>query len=343
MLDERADQLQLRPMVAQNTAKLGTAFTETIDYLHGTTTGISAFDRARTLQAVVDPASQPSDFGRPGHIHPLRARDGGVFERPGQTEAAVDVSRLSGLYPSGIVCEIMNDDGTMMRLPDLRKFADAHGLKIISVDDLIKYRTMRENFVTERVRVHFPTEFGEFTLIHFQDRYKKDDHLAIVKGQLPLQGPVLVRAHSECLTGDIFGSARCDCGPQLETALRTIEEAGQGVVVYLRQEGRGIGLGPKLQAYHLQDQGLDTVEANIRLGFRADLRRYGACAQILKQLGITDVRLMTNNPVKVKELEMFGIHVSERVPIVMPPTSVNRAYLETKRDKMGHILNIDEL
>ncbi|MFZ5432702.1 MAG: bifunctional 3,4-dihydroxy-2-butanone-4-phosphate synthase/GTP cyclohydrolase II [Calditrichota bacterium] len=340
MTDERADQLNLPPMVSQNTALKGTAFTVTIDYIHGTTTGISAADRATTIRAIANPATQPDDFARPGHVHPLRARPGGVYERIGQTEAAVDLSRLAGLFPSGVMCEIMNEDGTMMRRPALREFANRHGLKMISVEDLIKYRTKHELFMQERVRVKFPTRYGHFTLIHFEDIYQRKDHLAIVKGTLPTSGPVLVRAHSECLTGDVLGSARCDCGWQLATALEKIEHEGCGVVVYMRQEGRGIGLGPKLQAYKLQDEGLDTVEANIRLGFRPDLRNYGACAQILRQLGVYEVRLMTNNPRKVSELESFGIRVHERVPLEMPMTDLNRSYLEAKRDKLGHLLLI---
>jgi 3,4-dihydroxy 2-butanone 4-phosphate synthase / GTP cyclohydrolase II len=342
LTDQRADELNLPPMVAENTAMRGTAFTITVDYLHGTTTGISAADRAKTIRAMVDPATKPGDFGRPGHIQPLRARGGGVFERIGQTEAAVDLARLAGLYPSGIVCEIMNPDGTMMRRPDLRVFADRHHLKMISVADLVRYRSTRERFIEERVRVNFPTRHGQFLLIHFEDVYQKKDHLALVKGPLPPAKNVLVRAHSECLTGDVFGSARCDCGWQLRTALERMEREGAGILVYLRQEGRGIGLGPKLQAYRLQDQGLDTVEANLKLGFRADLRGYGAGAQILRQLGATDVRLLTNNPRKVEELEMHGIHVAERIPLEIPPTAQNRNYLLAKRDKLGHLLRVDE-
>lgn len=339
--DERADALNLPPMVARNTATRGTAFTVSVDYLHGTTTGISAFDRAQTLRAIVDPTTQPADFGRPGHIHPLRACPGGVLERVGQTEAAVDLARLAGAYPSGVMCEIMAPDGTMMRRPELRVFAERHGLKMISVADLVKYRCHHEQWIRERVRVSFPTHYGRFQLIHFEDPYQQKDHLALVKGDMSSAGPVLVRAHSECLTGDVFGSQRCDCGWQLATALRRIESAGAGALVYLRQEGRGIGLGPKLLAYKLQDEGLDTVEANARLGYMPDLRRYGACAQILKHLGVLEVRLMTNNPRKVEELQSHGLRVVERVAIEIPPTDTNRNYLLTKRNKLGHFLNVD--
>lgn len=339
--DERAEQLNLPQMVADNTALRGTAFTVTIDYIHGTSTGISAYDRARTIRAVIDPSTQPSDFAKPGHIHPIRARAGGVLERMGQTEAAVDLARLAGLSPAAVLCEVMSEDGTMMRRGELREFAARHGLKMISVADLIKYRTRHERFIEERVRVDFPSKHGHFTLVHFEDIYEKKDHLAIVKGPIPVRKPTLVRAHSECLTGDLLGSMRCDCGPQLDLALTKIEQEGSGVVIYLRQEGRGIGLGPKLQAYKLQDEGLDTVEANLQLGFRPDLRRYGACAQILRYLGTDEIRLMTNNPRKVEELECYGIRVVERVPLQVSPTDVNRRYLLTKRDKLGHMINME--
>jgi 3,4-dihydroxy 2-butanone 4-phosphate synthase / GTP cyclohydrolase II len=342
MPEERADALNLEPMVTRNTAVKGTAFTVTIDYLHDTTTGISAADRAKTLLAVVDPATRPEDFARPGHIQPLRARAGGVFDRIGQTEASVDLARLSGLQPSGVLCEIMCPDGTMMRRPELRKFADRWGLKLISVADLVRYRARHERYIEERVRVNFPTRYGDFVLHHFEDIYQKKDHLALVKGPIPNGKPALVRVHSECLTGDVLGSARCDCGWQLETALERIETEGAGILVYLRQEGRGIGLGAKLQAYKLQDEGLDTVEANLRLGFRADLRGYSSSAQILRYLGADAVRLMTNNPRKVEELEAYGIRVVERVPIEIPPTELNRHYLLTKRDKLGHFLNMEK-
>jgi 3,4-dihydroxy 2-butanone 4-phosphate synthase / GTP cyclohydrolase II len=342
MTEERADELNLPPMVANNTAMRGTAFTVTIDYLHGTTTGVSAHDRAKTLRAIADRTTRPEDFARPGHIQPLRARPGGVFERIGQTEAAVDLSRLCGLFPSGVVCEIMREDGTMMRRPELRKFSEHHGLKMISVEELIRYRTRHESFVEERVRVKLPTRYGNFTLVHFEDIYQHKDHLALVNGPIPVNSPALVRVHSECLTGDVLGSMRCDCGWQLTTAMERVEREGAGIVLYLRQEGRGIGLGAKLQAYRLQDEGLDTVEANLRLGFRADLRTYGVAAQILRCLGADEVRLMTNNPRKVEELENYGIRVTERVSIEIEPTDLNRQYLIAKRDKLGHILRMEE-
>ncbi len=337
---ERCKELNLRQQVAENTARLGTAFTESVDYLHGTTTGISAFDRAKTIQAMVDPVTKPQDFGRPGHIHPLRAHPGGVLARPGQTEATVDLAKLAGLYPSGVLCEIMGDDGKMLRGGELRAYADKHGLKIISVEQVAMYRAQHESFMEERVNVPFPSKFGKFTLIHFLDTIKGDDHLALVKEPLDLSKPVLVRVHSECLTGDVFGSGRCDCGAQLETALRRMEAEGSGVLVYMRQEGRGIGLAAKLQAYKLQDNGLDTVEANLKLGFKADLRGYAACAQILKKLGVKQVRLMTNNPAKLDDLKKYGIEIVERVPAESEATTTNRKYLTAKRDKLGHLIEL---
>jgi len=337
---ERCSELNLRQQVAENTAKLGTAFTESVDYLHGTTTGISAYDRAATIRACISPATKPRDLGRPGHIHPLRAHPGGVLARPGQTEATVDLARLAGLYPSGVLCEVMGDDGKMLRGDALRAYADKHSLKIISVEQVALHRAQHETFMEERVRVPFPTKFGNFTLVHFLDRIKGEDHLAVIKEPLDVTKPVLVRAHSECLTGDVFGSGRCDCGAQLEAALRRMEHEGSGVLVYLRQEGRGIGLAAKLQAYKLQDQGLDTVEANIKLGYRADLRGYAQCAQILKLLGIKGVRLITNNPAKVEDLQRYGIDIVERVPASSEPTVNNRNYLTAKRDKLGHLIEL---
>ncbi|MCB1059448.1 MAG: GTP cyclohydrolase II [Calditrichaeota bacterium] len=340
LTDERCRALNLRQQVAENTAKLGTAFTESVDYLYGTTTGISAFDRAKTIHALIDPSTKPSDLGRPGHIHPLRAHPGGVLARPGQTEATVDLARLAGLIPSGVLCEVMGDDGKMLRGNELRAYADKHGLKIISVEQIAIHRAQNEIFMEERVRVPFPNKFGRFTLAHFVDSIKGDDHLAIIKEPLDLTKPVLVRAHSECLTGDVFGSGRCDCGAQLEAALRRMEDEGSGVLVYLRQEGRGIGLAAKLQAYKLQDNGLDTVEANLKLGFKADLRGYAACAQILKLLGVKQVRLITNNPAKLDDLRKYGMEIVERVPALSEPTNANRKYLAAKRDKLGHLIEL---
>ncbi len=337
---ERCAQLGLRQQVTENTAKLGTAFTESVDYLHGTTTGISASDRATTIRALVNAQTKPHDLGRPGHIHPLRAHPGGVLARPGQTEASVDLARLAGLYPSGTLCEVMGDDGKMLRGAALRAYADRYGLKIISVEQIATHRAQTEIFMEERVRVPFPSKFGRFTLIHFSDKIRHEDHLALVKEPLDFDKPILVRAHSECLTGDVFGSGRCDCGSQLEAALRKMEAEGSGVLVYLRQEGRGIGLAAKLQAYKLQDSGLDTVEANLRLGYRADMRGYAQCAQILKLLKVKQVRLITNNPDKVADLERYGIDVVERVPSMSEPTASNRSYLAAKRDKLGHLIEL---
>ncbi|MCB9366617.1 MAG: GTP cyclohydrolase II [Calditrichaeota bacterium] len=337
---DRCAQLSLRQQVAENTARLGTAFTESVDYLHGTTTGISAGDRAATIQALVSSKTRPQDLGRPGHIHPLRAHPGGVLARPGQTEASVDLARLAGLYPSGTLCEIMGDDGTMLRGTALREFATRHELKIVSVEQIAVRRAQTEMFVEERVRVPFPSKFGRFTLAHYSDTIRYEDHIALIKEPLDFSRPILVRAHSECLTGDVFGSGRCDCGAQLEYALRMMEAEGSGVLVYLRQEGRGIGLAAKLQAYKLQDFGLDTVEANLRLGYRADMRGYAQCAQILKLLKVQQVRLITNNPQKVADLQRYGIDVVERVPAVSEPTSSNRDYLAAKRDKLGHLIDL---
>ncbi len=340
MTEERAKELALPPMVRDNTALLGTPFTVSIDYRHGTSTGISAYDRARTILAICNPETKPEDFARPGHIHPLQARDGGVLRRAGHTEATVDMARLAGLYPAGVLCEILSEDGSMARLPELVKIAKRFNLKIISIKDLIAYRERTETLVRKVVTVSFPTLWGEFKLIHFRDILEEKDHLAIVKGDVSGPEPVLVRVHSECLTGDVFGSMRCDCGDQLATALCMIEKEGRGVVLYMRQEGRGIGLAAKLQAYKLQDSGRDTVEANIDLGYKADLRDYGIGAQILHELGIRKIRLMTNNPKKIVGLKGHDLEIVERVPIEIDPTEVNRDYLETKRDKMGHLITV---
>jgi 3,4-dihydroxy 2-butanone 4-phosphate synthase/GTP cyclohydrolase II len=340
MTEERADQLALPPMVRDNTALLGTHFTVSIDYRHGTSTGISAHDRARTILAVCDPQAKPEDFARPGHIHPLRARDGGVLRRAGHTEATVDLAHLANLYPAGVLCEILADDGSMARMPELSELAKRFDLKIVSVKDLIAYRQRTEMLVKHVVTVDFPTRWGHFKLMHFQDFLENKDHLAIVKGELSGSEPVLVRVHSECLTGDVFGSQRCDCGDQLVTALQMVEKEGRGVVLYMRQEGRGIGLPAKLQAYRLQDQGQDTVDANISLGFKPDLRDYGIGAQILRLLGIHKIRLMTNNPKKIVGLAGYVLEIVERVPIEVVPTEINRGYLLAKRDKMGHLLTV---
>ncbi len=340
MTEERAKELALPPMVRDNTALLGTPFTVSIDYRHGTSTGISAYDRARTILAICEPQTKPEDFARPGHIHPLQARDGGVLRRAGHTEATVDMARLAGLYPAGVLCEILSEDGSMARLPELVKLAQRFNLKIISIKDLIAYRERTEILVKKVVTVNFPTLWGEFKLIHFRDILEEKDHLAIVKGDVSGPEPVLVRVHSECLTGDVFGSMRCDCGDQLATAMFMIEKEGRGVVLYMRQEGRGIGLAAKLQAYKLQDSGRDTVEANIDLGYKADLRDYGIGAQILHELGIRKIRLMTNNPKKIVGLKGHDLEIVARVPIEIDPTEMNRDYLKTKRDKMGHLITL---
>ncbi len=336
--NERADELGLELMVGQNTALHGTAFTVSIDYNIGTTTGISAHDRALTIQKVTDPSAKPEDFGRPGHVHPLRAVDGGVLMRAGHTEATVDLAKLAGLYPAGVLIEILDDDGSMARLPRLEKLAVEHGLKIVTIKDLIKYRRQNESLVFREVEVDFPTAYGVFRLIHFRNRVTQEHHLALIKGDISNGEPVLTRVHSSCLTGDVFGSARCDCGDQLHTALKIIEKEGRGVLLYMNQEGRGIGLSAKLKAYELQDQGMDTVEANVSLGFAPDLRDYGTGALMLKNLGVNKIRLMTNNPRKIVALNGYDLEVVERVPIEITPNSTNEYYLQTKRDKMGHMI-----
>lgn len=318
--------------------KISCAFTESIDYKKGTTTGISAYDRAKTIKAITSNKSVADDFVRPGHIFPLRYREGGVLVRAGHTEASVDLARLAGLDSSAVICEIMKDDGTMARLNDLILFAKKHKLKIVTVADLIKYRRQNEKLVKEMVSVNFPTKFGNFKLSLFEDTIKKESHLAIIKGDVKNKKNVLVRVHSSCETGDIFHSLKCDCGEQLENALRMIEKEKTGVVLYMHQEGRGIGLLNKLRAYKLQEEGLDTVEANVALGFEPDLRDYGIGAQILCELGISSIRLMTNNPRKIVGLQGYGLKVNKRVQIEVPPNSINKRYLKTKKDKMGHKL-----
>ncbi|MCL4464520.1 MAG: bifunctional 3,4-dihydroxy-2-butanone-4-phosphate synthase/GTP cyclohydrolase II [Chloroflexi bacterium] len=338
----RVEDLQIPMMVQDNTSQYGTAFTVSVEAKHKTTTGISAHDRAATVLALVDPATKPEDLARPGHMFPLRARDGGVLVRAGQTEASVDLARLAGLYPSGVICEIMNDDGTMSRLPQLEEFSKTHGIRIISVEQLIAYRRRHEKLVRRVAQASLPTQFGIFTAYGFESVVSCDQHVALVAGEVFGNGPALVRVHSECLTGDVFHSLRCDCGQQLSAALEIIGEEGRGVLLYMRQEGRGIGLHNKLKAYELQDSGLDTVEANEKLGFKPDLRDYGIGAQILSDLGVHEIRLLTNNPRKVVGLEGYGLTVVERVPLVVPPNSINMRYLKTKQAKLGHLLALEE-
>ena len=340
MTGERLDELQIPMMVKDedNTATFGTAFTVSVEAKRGVTTGISAHDRAATVQALVDPETTPHDLARPGHMFPLRAREGGVLVRAGQTEAALDMARLAGLYPAGVICEIMSEDGTMSRMPALEKFAAEHNIKIVTVADIIKHRRIHEKLVERVTETNLPTKYGQFRVYAYRSTVDPDEHLALVLGDVSTGEPVLVRVHSECLTGDVFGSFRCDCGDQIQMALRAIYQAGKGVLVYIRQEGRGLGLHNKLRAYALQDNGLDTVEANLALGFPADLRHYGIGAQILVDLGIKNMRYMTNNPKKIVGLEGYGLVVVDRVPIVASPNPDNIRYLETKRDKLGHIM-----
>jgi 3,4-dihydroxy 2-butanone 4-phosphate synthase / GTP cyclohydrolase II len=340
---ERCDELALRPMAENNEAPLQTAFTVSIEAREGVTTGISAADRARTIQTAIDPNRGAGDLVQPGHVFPLRARAGGVLERTGQTEAAVDLARLAGLIPAGVVCEVMNEDGTMARVPNLAEFCERHDIKLITVADLIEYRRRTEKLVERTVSVRLPTAYGEFTAIAFREKQTGKHHLALVKGQVEGAENVLVRVHSECLTGDVFHSLRCDCGEQLEQALAQIGEEDRGVLLYMAQEGRGIGLLNKLKAYELQESGLDTVQANIELGFPADARDWGIGNQILADLGLSTIRILTNNPKKITGLEGFGLTVVEQVAIETPPNAENRAYLETKRDKLGHRLHHQDL
>ena len=338
MTPERLDELEIPLMVARNTARFETAFCVSIEARAGTTTGISASDRAATVLAAVQPATKPADLVRPGHVFPLRARNAGVLVRAGQTEAAVDLARLAGLYPAGVICEIMNEDGTMARVPQLVRFARRHDLLMITIADLITYRMRTETFVTRVASAKLPTEYGEFRLHAFENQIDGETHLALVYGEIEDGQNVLVRVHSQCLTGDVLRSTRCDCGAQLDEAMHRIAKEGRGILLYLRQEGRGIGLANKIRAYSLQDEGLDTVEANHRLGFKADQRDYGIGVQILRQLGVRSMRLLSNNPRKLVGIEGYGLSVTEWLPIEVPASTWTRRYLTTKRDKLGHVL-----
>jgi 3,4-dihydroxy 2-butanone 4-phosphate synthase/GTP cyclohydrolase II len=340
LTEERCDALELPPMVTENTSNFGTAFTVSIEARGRTTTGISAADRAATVRAAIDPASKPSDLNRPGHMFPLRAQRGGVLKRAGQTEASVDLARIAGMNPSAVLCEIMNEDGTMARVPDLAKFCERFHLPMVTVADLIRYRLKTERLVQRIASPHLPTRLGEFQLYAYRSDVTHEEHLALVHGTITEGEPTLVRVHSQCLTGDVFGSARCDCGEQLELAMEKIVEAGRGVFLYLLQEGRGIGLINKLKAYELQDQGHDTVSANEKLGFPPDIRNYGVGCQILRDLGVRKMRLMTNNPSKYVALDGYGLEIVERVPLEVHPTDRSRKYLEAKKNKMGHLLKL---
>ncbi|MCF7889671.1 bifunctional 3,4-dihydroxy-2-butanone-4-phosphate synthase/GTP cyclohydrolase II [Candidatus Bipolaricaulota bacterium] len=339
MEGDRLAELDLDSMVGDNTSHHGTQFTVSVDAREGISTGISAYDRARTISILVDEDKGPEDLVRPGHIFPLQAEQGGVLHRAGHTEAAVDLAKLADLYPAAVLCEIMDEDGSMARFPTLKDIADEHGLKIVSIEDLIEYRKKNEKLVTRTGSARLPTKYGDFKIHSYEDQVNNDEHVALVKGEVEGKENVLVRVHSECLTGDVFGSKRCDCGDQLHKALTTIAETGEGVLVYMRQEGRGIGLSNKVCAYELQDQGMDTVEANEELGFSADLRDYGFGAQILSDLGLSSIRLLTNNPRKVVGLEGYGLHISETVPIEIEPNEHNKDYLQTKVEKLGHNLS----
>lgn len=336
--EERLKALELNQMTENNTALHETAFTVSVDYRFGTTTGISAFDRNKTILALVEEKTMPSDLGRPGHIFPLKAVTGGVLRRTGHTEAAMDLAKLAGFRPAGVLCEIMKENGEMARLPELIIFAKKHKLKLITIKDLIQFRLNKEILVRKVVETHMPTKYGDFDVVMYKSCVDEKEHIALIKGKLDVTKPVMVRVHSECLTGDIFGSLRCDCGDQLENSMKKIETNGSGVILYMRQEGRGIGLLNKLKAYNLQDKGADTVDANIALGFKADLRDYGIGAQILRDLGIKKINLLTNNPKKVIGLKGYGLEITQRTPIEIEANTINKEYLSTKRDKMGHLI-----
>ena len=343
IVEDRCDELGLDLMVMNNNAAYETPFTVSVDLIgHGCTTGISASDRAKTIQALINPEIKPEELGKPGHIFPLRAKRGGVLRRAGHTEAAIDLARLADFEPAGVIVEIMNEDGSMARLPELLEIAEKHDLKIISIEDLIEYRLKHETLIQEQVKIKLPTEVGEFDMVAYKQTTNDMDHLALVKGKWEKDEPILVRVHSSCMTGDIFGSCRCDCGPQLQKSMEMIEEAGKGVVVYMNQEGRGIGLVNKLKAYKLQEEGRDTVEANIELGFQADQRDYGIGAQILRDLGVSKIKLMSNNPKKRTGLIGYGLEIVENVALEIDSNQHNKTYLETKRDKMGHLLKMNK-
>ena len=342
MMAKRLEELHLPIMVQDNTARLSTAFTVSVDALNGTTTGISAHDRAATVNVLIDPETRPDDLARPGHLFPLRYQEGGVLVRAGQTEAIVDLARMAGLYPAGVICEVMAGDGTMARMDSLTEFSDKHDVGIVSVAGIIAYRRGHEKLVERVAEARIPTSHGEFTAVSYRSFVDKDEHVALIMGEVEPDDPTLVRVHSECLTGDVFGSLRCDCGEQTDLAIQAIAREGKGVFLYMRQEGRGIGIHNKLKAYYLQDHGLDTVDANIHLGFAPDVRHYGVGAQILSDLGVGKMRLLTNNPRKVAGLGGFGLEVVERVPIVGHPNKENVRYLETKRTKLGHLIELDD-